>query len=46
MTENEEGLNDLGQFKYRSAVGISLFLFKYSRPDIANVVRELSKVYD
>ena len=34
------------QTKYRSGVGMLLFLVKYSRPDIANSVRELSKVND
>jgi hypothetical protein len=28
------------QTKYRSGVGILLYLIKYSRPDLANVVRE------
>ena len=46
MAENEEGLSDQSQFKYRSAVGMLLFLVKYSRPDIANTVRELSKIND
>jgi hypothetical protein len=31
---------------YRSGVGMLLYLVKHSRPDIANVVRELSKVLD
>lgn len=31
---------------YRSGVGILLFLVKFSRPDISNSVRELSKVND
>ena len=31
---------------YRSAVGQLLYLVKYSRPDIANAVRELSKALD
>lgn len=34
------------QKKYRSGVGMLLYLVKYSRPDIANGVRELSKVMD
>jgi hypothetical protein len=34
------------QTKYRSGVGILLYLIKYSRPDLANVVRELSKCMD
>ena len=31
---------------YRSGVGMLLFLIKHSRPDIANAVRELTKVLD
>lgn len=31
---------------YRSGVGMLLYLVKHSRPDIANAVRELSKVMD
>ena len=31
---------------YRSGVGILLFLVKFSRPDISNIVRELSKAND
>jgi hypothetical protein len=34
------------QLKYRSAVGMLLYLVKHSRPDISNSVRELSKVAD
>jgi hypothetical protein len=34
------------QSKYRSGVGMLLYLIKYSRPDLANVVRELSKCMD
>ena len=34
------------QARYRSGVGMLLFLIKYSRPDLANVVRELSKCMD
>jgi hypothetical protein len=45
MTE-EELLNDEEQAKFRSGVGMALYLIKYSRPDIANSVRELSKVMD
>ena len=30
--------------EYRSRVGMLLYLVKYSRPDIANPVRELSRV--
>jgi hypothetical protein len=31
---------------FRSGVGMLLYLVKHSRPDIANAVRELSKVAD
>jgi hypothetical protein len=34
------------QFKYRSGVGMLLYLVKHSRPDIANATRELIKVLD
>ena len=34
------------QATYRSGVGMLLFLIKHSRPDIANAVRELTKVLD
>jgi hypothetical protein len=34
------------QTKFRSGVGMLLYLVKHSRPDIANAVRELSKVAD
>ena len=34
------------QSSYRSGVGMLLFLTKYSRPDICNIVRELSKCMD
>jgi hypothetical protein len=32
------------QTKYRSGVGMLLYLVKHSRPDISNAVRELTKV--
>jgi len=31
---------------YQSAVGTLLFLLKHSQPDLANPLRELSKVLD
>jgi hypothetical protein len=34
------------QTKYRSGVGMLLYLVKHSRPDISNAVRELTKVLD
>jgi hypothetical protein len=39
-------LSDEKQNKYRSGVGMLLCLVKHSIPDIANAVRELSKVTD
>ena len=39
-------LNDDQQKIYRSGVGMLLYLVKHSRPDIANVTRELSKTMD
>ena len=46
LPEGEERLDSTMQTKFRSGVGMLLFLVKYSRPDIANSVRELSKVND
>ena len=45
----EKGDNVLSpkdQTKYRSGVGMLLYLVKHSRPDISNAVRELTKVLD
>ena len=39
LSENEQG-------KYCSGVGMLLYLVKFSQPDIANSVREQSKVMD
>lgn len=39
VTKDEQGL-------HRSGVGLLLYLVKFSRPDISNAVRELSKVMD
>ena len=44
--ENEDKIDSVMQSKYRSGVGMLLYLIKYSRPDLANVVRELSKCMD
>lgn len=45
--KSESELIDLEmQKKYWSGVGMLLYLVKYSRPDIANGVRELSKTMD
>jgi hypothetical protein len=42
----EEPLEEGKQALFRSRVGSLLYLVKHSRPDIANCVRELSKVMD
>ena len=39
-------INPEEQKKFRSGVGMLLYLVKHSRPDIANAVRELSKSMD
>ena len=41
-----EKVNNLTQKWYRSNIGCLLYLVKLSRPDLANSVRELSKVMD
>jgi hypothetical protein len=45
-SEEDEKLSVEDQKKFRSGVGVLLYLVKHSRPDIANAVRELSKVMD
>lgn len=44
--DESELIHQEQQKKFRSGVGMLLYLVKYSRPDIANAVRELSKVMD
>jgi hypothetical protein len=44
--ENDETIGPTDQQKYRSGVGMLLYLVKLSRPDVSNAVRELSKVMD
>jgi hypothetical protein len=39
-------IDDNQQSKYRFGVGMMLYLIKYSRHDLTNVVRELSKCMD
>ena len=49
MSDEEKetlGLKKEKQTRYRSGVGMLLYLIKFSRPDIANSVRELSKAMD
>jgi hypothetical protein len=43
FTDDLEVINDDLQRKYRSGVGMLLYLTKYTRPDISNIIRELSK---
>ena len=43
LTSNGEPLSEEEKKVYRSGVGKLLFLMRYSRPDILNAVRELSK---
>ena len=45
-TQDDPLINKSEQAKYRSGVGMLLYLVKHSRPEIANAVRELSKVGD
>ena len=44
--EGDAAISDEKQKTYRSAVGTLLQFTKYSRPDISNAVRELSKCMD
>ena len=44
--EKEELLDGTDQTRYRSGVGMFLYMVKLSRPDLTNAVRELSKVDD
>ena len=45
-TPNMIRLSPADHATYRSGVGMLLYLVKHSRPDIANAVRELTKVLD
>ena len=40
--DSELKLVDFALTKYRSGVGILMYLVKFSRPDLSNCVRELS----
>ena len=46
VDETEKLVNSERETEFRSEVGMLLFLTKFSRPDIANSVRELSKMND
>jgi hypothetical protein len=45
-TINMDILDPQSQRKYRSGVGMLLYLTKYSGPEISNIVRKLSKCMD
>ena len=45
-TDDVERLDKEKHSRYRTGVGMLLYLVKHSRPDIANAVRELSKCLD
>jgi hypothetical protein len=44
--ESDTKISEDKQKDFRSGVGMLLYLVKYSRPDMANITRELSKVMD
>ena len=46
LEHEEDKMNAKDHETYRSGVGTLLYLTKYSRPDISNQVRELSKTMD
>ena len=43
VREGEPQLSPKEQTRYRSGIGIALYLSRYTRPDICNATRELSK---
>jgi len=45
-TDDSDIIDPLLQSRYRSGVGMLLYLTKYSRPDLCNIVRELAKCMD
>ena len=46
-TTNQDEIVDKSTHRmFRSGVGMLLYLIKFSRPDIANAVREITKVMD
>ena len=44
VKDDDVCISEKEQFKYRSAEGMMLFLIKYSKPNISNTVRKLSKL--
>ena len=44
--DDEKLISKEVQTRYCSGIGMLLYLVKYSRPDLSNAVRELSKVND
>ena len=46
VQSEEEKVSSEKHSRYRTGVGMLLYLIKHSRPDMANTVRELSKVLD
>jgi hypothetical protein len=44
--EDDSVIDENKQSEFRTGVGMLLYLVKHSRPDIANAVRELTKVLD
>ena len=45
-TNKEDSIDATRRKRYRSGVEMLLYLIKYSRPDISNSVRDLSKSMD
>ncbi len=45
-SDEEEGLTEEEQKKFRSVAGSLLYLLKHSRPELSNSVRELTKVME
>ena len=45
-TNKEDSIEATRQKRYGPGVVMLLYLIKYSRPDISNAVRELSKAMD
>jgi hypothetical protein len=46
VQSEEEKVSPEKHNRYRTGIGMLLYLIEHSRPDMANTVRELSKVLD